>query len=123
MRARHFIESEYNEDLRSEVITLLTAVSAEGVDEIDTQNLLLDLEQQGFAVDEQSLMDVLGELDIVSTATADKITIATSDADAMVGDQAADIEADRVDNLATNQATKDMGEAFDRLRTLSGQRG
>ena len=51
MRARHFIESDYNEDLRSEVITLLTAVSAEGVDEIDTQNLLNDLESQGYAVD------------------------------------------------------------------------
>ena len=110
MRARHFIESDYNEDLRSEVITLLTAVSAEGVDEIDTQNLLNDLESQGYAVDEQSLMDVLGELEIVSVATTDKITIATSDADAMVGDEAQDIEQDRVDNMATNQATKDIGE-------------
>ena len=112
MRARHFIESDYNEDLRSEVITLLTAVSAEGVDEIDTQNLLNDLESQGYAVDEQSLMDVLGELEIVSVATTDKITIATSDADAMVGDEAQDIEQDRVDNMATNQATKDMGEGM-----------
>ena len=111
MRAHHFMESDYNEDLRSEIITLLTAVSAEGVDEIDTQNLLNDLEAQGYAIDQQSLMDMLGELDVVSMATGDKITIATSDADVMVGQDAKDVEQDQVDNMATKQATKDLGEA------------
>jgi len=113
MRAHHFMESDYNEDLRSEIITLLTAVSAEGVDEIDTQNLLNDLEAQGYAIDQQSLMDMLGELDVVSMATGDKITIATSDADVMVGQDAKDVEQDQVDNMATKQATKDMGEGLD----------
>ena len=113
MRAHHFMESDYNEDLRSEIITLLTAVSAEGVDEIDTQNLLNDLEAQGYAIDQQSLMDMLGELEVVSMATGDKITIATSDADMMVGQDAEDLEQDQVDNMATKQATKDMGEGLD----------
>jgi hypothetical protein len=106
-------ENDYNEDLRSEIITLLTAVSAEGIDEVDTQNLLNDLEMQGFAVDEGSLLELLGTLDIVSTADSDKIEIATSDADMMVGQDAEGVEADRVDDLATNQATKGMGEDTD----------
>jgi hypothetical protein len=46
MRIDELFENDYNEDLRSEVITLLTAVSAEGITEISTQNLLNDLEQQ-----------------------------------------------------------------------------
>ena len=115
MRAHHFMESDYNEDLRSEIITLLTAVSAEGVDEIDTQNLLNDLEAQGYAVDEQSLMDILDGLEVVAMATGDKITIATSDADMMVGQDAKDVEQDQVDNMATNQATKDLGEDAEQL--------
>jgi hypothetical protein len=110
MRYHQLRESDYNDDLRSEIITLLAAVSAEGIDTVSTQNLLNDLEQQGFAVDSDVLMSILGELDIVSVATGDKITIATSDADAMTGAEAGDIEADRVDNMATDQATKGLGE-------------
>ena len=117
MRYHQLRESDYNDDLRSEIITLLAAVSAEGIDTVSTQNLLNDLEQQGFAVDSDVLMSILGELDIVSVATGDNITIATSDADAMTGSEAGDIEADRVNNMATDQATKDLGEDDDDLET------
>mgnify|MGYP003646790717 CR=1 FL=1 len=85
MRLHQLRESDYNDDLRSEIITLLATVSAQGIDIVSTQNLLNDLEQQGFAIDHDVLMSVLGELDIVSVATGDRITIATSDADAMTG--------------------------------------
>ena len=126
MKASELFDRDYTEDLRSEIITLLTAASAQGYDEIDTHNLVLDLEEQGFAVDEESLLDILDELDVVSTATPEKITIATSDADAMVGDDARDIEADRVDNMAQSQATKnlgkDIGEDIARMRSLAGMR-
>jgi len=126
MKASELFDRDYTEDLRSEIITLLTAASAQGYDEIDTHNLVLDLEEQGFAVDEESLLDILDELDVVSTATPEKITIATSDADAMVGDDARDIEADRVDNMAQSQATKnlgkDIGEDIARMRSLAGIR-
>src|SRR6056297_1482697 len=110
MRAHELFDSDYNEDLRSEVITLLTAVSAEGIDQVKTQNLLIDLENQGYAVDEQSLLELLNTREVVATANSDKIEIATSDADVMVGQDADEIEQDRVDNLATNQATKDLGD-------------
>ncbi|NJS14177.1 MAG: hypothetical protein HC788_05595, partial [Sphingopyxis sp.] len=81
-------ENDYNEDLRSEIITLLTAVSAEGIDEVDTQNLLNDLAAQGFAVDEGSLLELLDTIEIVSTANSEKIEIATSDSDSMTGQDA-----------------------------------
>ena len=111
MRARElFRESDYLEDLRSEVITLLAAVSAEGINQVDTQNLLRDLEQQGFAIDEQSLLGLLDEIEIVQTASSDTIEIATSDVDMMVGQDADEIEADRVDSLATKKATDDIGD-------------
>lgn len=108
MRAFELFESDYNDDLRSEVITLLTAVSAEGIDEVNMQNLLLDLESQGYAVDVQSLLDLLSTMEIVVTANKDKIQIATSDEAMMVGDGSEEIAQDRVDNLATAQATDDI---------------
>lgn len=110
MRARELFESDYNEDLRSEVITLLAAVSAEGIDQVETQNLLNDLETQGYAVDMPSLLDLLNTLEIVATASADTIEIATSDADAMVGQDAEEIGQDHVDNMATKKATDDIGD-------------
>jgi hypothetical protein len=110
MRFSELLENDYNEDLRSEVITLLTAVSAEGISEISTQNLLNDLEQQGFAVDAESLLLLLADMDIVSKATDEEITISTTDADYMVGAQTDDVKSDRVDNMAATQATKDLGE-------------
>ena len=119
MRLSELMESDYTEDLTSEVITLLTAISAEGIDEINTQNLLIDLEQQGYAIDEQSLLSLLDGLPIVATASADKIQISTSDVDMMVGDDAEEMAADHVDDMATKQATDDITDSLDRMRQLA----
>lgn len=110
MRFIELVETSYIDDLRSEVINLLTSVSAEGIDEVDTQNLLIDLESIGFAVDEESLLELLDSLPIVATASADTIQISTSDVDMMVGHDAEEISADQVDKLATKQATDDIGK-------------
>jgi hypothetical protein len=121
MRAKDLLlERDYLQDLRSEVITLLATVSAEGIDEVDTDNLLNDLASQGYAIDKSGLVELLSTMDIVSTASDDKIQIATSDADAMVGMDSGEFEQDRVDDLATNQATKDMGESINDIRRLAG---
>lgn len=111
MRFSELFESDYNDDLRSEIITLLTAVSAEGIDTVETKNLLNDLEHQGYAVDEQSLLELLGDLDIVSSANADTIDIATSDVDMMVGKDAEEVKADRVNDMATKQATDSLKDS------------
>lgn len=110
MRAAELFENDYTEDLRSEIITLLVAVNAQGITSVKTKNLLIDLEDQGYAVDQDSLLEILDELEIVSTANADTIEIATSDSDMMVGADADRIEQDRVDNLASKKATDDIGD-------------
>lgn len=127
MRLSQLLDSDYAEDLQAEVITLLTAISAEGIDEVDTQNLLIDLEAQGYPVDEQSLLELLDGLPIVATASLDKIQISTSDVDMMVGGDDEEISANRVDDLATKQSTDDIGsdinDSVDRMRQLAGIRG
>lgn len=111
MRARDlFRENDYLQDLRSEIINLLIAISVKGVEQIDTQNLLLDLEKQGYAIDEATLLSFLDEIDIVQTANSETIDISLSDVDNMVGSDAKEIEDDRVDKLATKKATDDIGD-------------
>jgi hypothetical protein len=109
MHFRKLFEMEYSESLRNEIITLLTMVKADGINEISTANLLNDLQQTGHAINLDGLLLALDDIEIVSNASADKISISTSDADMMVGADAEEISADTVDDLATRNATKDIG--------------
>lgn len=110
MRYRDLIESDYIDDLETEVVNLLTAVSVDGIDEVNTGNLIRDLKSQGYMVDRETIMSVLDGLDIVTTATDDTIKISNNDANIMVGKDADRIETDRVDNLASKKATTDIGK-------------
>ena len=110
MRFRELIVEDYTDALRSEIINLLAAVSAEGVTEVDTENLLADLQAQGYNVDTSSLLQLMDQIDLVQTASADTIQIATGEGDAMVGAEADAVEKDRVDNLAAKKATDDIGD-------------
>ena len=110
MRFRELIVEDYTDALRSEIINLLAAVSAEGVTEVDTDNLLADLQAQGYSVDVSNLMQLMDQLPIVQTASADTIQIATGESDAMVGAEADAVEQDRVDALATKKSTDDIGD-------------
>ena len=84
MRFREIVlyESNYNDELVSEIISLLSAISAEGINEISIVNLLKDLTSEGHPLDEQSLKDLLSELAIVTDVSDDGIvSISTSTTD------------------------------------------
>ena len=90
MRFREIVlhESNYNDELVSEIISLLSAISAEGINEINIVNLLKDLTSEGHPLDEQSLKDLLGELAIVTDVSDDGIvSISTSTTDDGFGDE------------------------------------
>ena len=110
MRFRELIVEDYTDALRSEIINLLAAVSAEGVTEVNTENLLADLQAQGYSVDAPTLLQLMDQIEIVQTANADTINIATSDADKMVGGDADAVEQDRVDSLAKKKSSDDIGD-------------
>jgi hypothetical protein len=103
------IEGDYNDELRAEAITLLTAVSAEGMGEINTMNLVADLNAQGYSVNASSLVELLNSLDIVQTADANTIKIATIDPEDEVD---AGTDPKRVDRLATKNATDSIGSTL-----------
>jgi hypothetical protein len=110
MRYRELVEMNYSENLRDEIITLLAMVRSDGITEISTANLLKDLTGMGYAINIDGLLMILDDIEIVSTASKETISISTSDTNMMVGDDAEEIEADKVDSLATKNATKDIGK-------------
>ena len=80
-------EDNYANDLVNEVISLLSAISAEGLKEISIENLLNDLTTEGYPLDEDSLKELLNSLSIVTDVTDDGIvTISTTSDDDMGGD-------------------------------------
>lgn len=109
MRFHELIIEDYTDSLMSEIINLLAAMSAEGVTEIDTTALLLDLQSQGHTLDTQTLLQLIDQIEIVTNANADTVSLA-NDADMNVGADANEIGQDRVDSLATKKSTDDIGD-------------
>lgn len=116
------LETEYMENLKDEIINLLTIASARGIKNLRTSFLVKDLKNIGFDVSIDTILSVMNDLDIVSTADAKKIQIATKDTVDDNGEiQMPDFGEDQpfggfddnetenpVDAAAKRQATKDI---------------
>lgn len=122
MRLSQLIESAAINDFEPEIESLLTAAAAMNVTELTTQVLLNDLEKLGYTVDVTTLLQVLDNVPMVSSANKKTINLQAPDPETMKGMDADEIERGRVDRMAKKQAKKDMGESFDELRLLAGIR-
>ncbi|MFW5895493.1 MAG: hypothetical protein ACOCT9_01995 [archaeon] len=70
-------ENGYMENLKDDVINLLTISSSIGMDKIKTKYLVKDLVEMGYDVDERTILSLLDEIDIVTDANNDVINIST----------------------------------------------
>tara|TARA_Y100001972_G_C7508956_1_gene257281 strand:+ start:131 stop:466 length:336 start_codon:yes stop_codon:yes gene_type:complete len=81
------IVNENSEDIRTDIISLLDAISAEGLEEIKFVSLLKDLRRAGHTITRGQLLDVLQGVPIVRDASLETIRIVTDrDNDANIGD-------------------------------------
>lgn len=107
MRLKQLVESNYKKDLEDSIVTLLLTVNSEGLDTVDTDQLILDLQQQGFSINKNSLFTILNQLPIVASANDDTISIRPS------GDRPSDqpqgSQSSQVTKQAQKQAKKDLG--------------
>ena len=76
MRFKDLILESSVDELESEIIDMLAALHAEGITEINTQNLLNDLTNEFNPIDEERLVELLNNLPIVSDADENSITLA-----------------------------------------------
>jgi len=108
MRYKQLIES-YEDELRSAIVNILTAINAEGIDTIDTDQLIIDLQAQGFSVDKNSIFKTLELLPIVANATSQTINIRSNDVTRATDAETKDKEGKKIDALAQKHAKKDLG--------------
>lgn len=89
---------------------------------INTTTLFNDLVRLGYTVDLTTLLAVLDEMPMVSTANKDSVELNSTDPDMATGEETGKISKGRVDRMAKKQARKDMDESFEELRQLAGIR-
>jgi hypothetical protein len=108
MRVQEIVESVYKDNLRDTVVNLLTAVRSEGITEIDTDQLVIDLQNQGYSVDNRTIFTILKNLPIVSSADEKTIKIKNAVA-GLAGGRPPANGAEKVNQLAQKQVKKDLG--------------
>jgi hypothetical protein len=74
MRARELLE-DYNQSLESDLENLLIAAKGNGIQEVQTQDIVDQLYKMGYSVDVNSIMMLLSNSPTVMNATPEMITL------------------------------------------------
>jgi hypothetical protein len=105
MRARELLQEDYNSDLVNELGNILISAKAIGMGDVDLQNVVDQMDMNGYSVDTESLMHMLQNDPRLNTL----VTNVTPDMIKMAGQAAADDptqdSAEKVADMA-QQATK-----------------
>ncbi len=109
MRFKQLVESNYEGELEDAIVTLLTAIGAEGINTVDTDQLVLDLQNQGFSINKNSLFSTLNGLPIVANANSETIQIRGADMTRAADLKTRDREQSKITKDAQKQAKKDLG--------------
>jgi hypothetical protein len=96
------------DNMRNDVINLLTAMSASGISSIATNQLLIDLQSLGYTIDDETIIDILSDISIVASANSETIDIATSAGDQLKSRHVEKSDVDVVDKRAKAQARKGL---------------
>lgn len=79
MRARELLDENYNQNLESDLTNLLVAAKASGATEVNTQDVIIQLQGMGYSVDENSIMSLLSRNPAVLNATPTIIKFTSPD--------------------------------------------
>ncbi len=102
------IVKENSEDIRTDIISLLDAISAEGLSDIKFVSLLKDLRRAGHTINRGQLLDLLQGIPIVRDASLETINIVTDrDNDVNVGDGEEKVKK-QVSKLAQKKVDKEI---------------
>lgn len=87
MRYHNLIfENGYMENLKDEVVNLLTISSSIGINDVKTSLLVKDLRGMGYEVNADTILDILNDIDIVNSADSKIINISTFSPDEEISD-------------------------------------
>lgn len=75
MRAREIIQEDYNENLESDLNNLLVAAKANGLQQVQTNDIVDQLYSMGYSINVNSLLPLLSENPMVMNATPEMINM------------------------------------------------
>jgi len=105
MRAREILEEDYNQSLESDLDNLLIGAKGSGAQEINTQDLVVQLQGMGYAVDENSIISLLSRNPTVLNATPTLVRLTGAEGTEPGGGDPSKDTAARVGDMA-QKATK-----------------
>jgi hypothetical protein len=97
MRAREFLQEDYNQNLQSDLSNILIGAKGSGVSQVETKDLVNQLYSMGYAVDIISIISLLSNNPVVQNATPEMVVLTSPE-----GASADNTEdsADRVSDMA-----------------------
>ena len=111
MRAREILDENYNQSLESDLTNLIIGAKGSGASEVSTRALVLQLQNMGYAVDENSLQMLLSDNPAVMSSTEDTVTFNEPGASAPEEDPAED-SAEKVKAMAADASTLNEAEPY-----------
>lgn len=115
-------ESQYIENLKDEIINLLSMSKSHGLNKIKTAMLVKDLKNIGYDIDEKSILPLLDEIDMITSSDANFIEINGQDDESQetddmeipkldqkpLNDIGSDTSRDTIDRMARKRSTEDL---------------
>ena|ERR1700679_1798198 len=99
MRAREILQEDYNQSLQSDLTNLLVGAKGSGANQVSTQEVVMQLSNMGYAVDERSILSLLANNPVVQASDPEQITLTTTDGEDS-GQEDQDDSAQHVSNMA-----------------------
>ena len=104
MKIRDLIESVEQDDLLNHLEEMISRAKARGFSKVSTPAILAKLEATGYVLEMQNLLDLLGTIASVGSATKELITLNNALPPSPDGD---DGGAEKVKKMASKQLMKD----------------
>lgn len=109
MRARELLDEDYNQNLQSDIENLLMVAKGSGSYEVKTQNIVGQLRNMGYAVDQNSIIPLLSSMPSVMNASPESVSLTRPEGNSAGGDfdDPTENSADKVNDMA--QKATDIG--------------
>lgn len=105
MRAREILDENYNTNLESDLNNLLVGARGAGAEDLNTQDVVTQLQGMGYSVDQNSIMSLLSRNPMILNATPSSIKFTSPDG-TMPGEGASGKDAAAQVSSMAQKATK-----------------
>lgn len=105
MRLKEFLYEDYNQQLSGDLDNILVGAKAAGIEDINPEAVVRELQRMGYSVDVDSLIALLQNNPIVQNASPSGISLTAAETSTTDTDQDS---ANQVDQMAQQAAQKGL---------------